>query len=99
MINDRDDLMAVIRDLRSELVEHQAFLAELAHRDVDQFLVVLLGHPPPASSRRHRGQERDLRLSRVETGSREQAFLQCVGEVEPRVAPNVGNAAWREQEH
>ncbi len=30
MINDRDDLMAVIRDLRSELVEHQAFLAELA---------------------------------------------------------------------
>ena len=30
MVNNRDDLMAVIRDLRSELVEHQAFLAELA---------------------------------------------------------------------
>lgn len=75
------------------------FLAHAAERDVDDLFAVLAGEAAEAGTGWSVAEKCDMAVFAVMAARGEEAFFECVGEVEPGVLPDVSDwSRWKEEE-
>ena len=97
-------MFGVAADLAAvEDVEHSqllnSFSAEPVKRDMNQLFAVAFGEAAPGEAGWGRREYRDMAMLTVMTGSEQESFFKRINGVKAAVVPDVGDRAWRKQEH